>query len=136
MSSRPVLVLPCENPVFRLKLQGLRQARDPFRLSFFFSPGEPFIVACGIWFPDQGSNPGFLHWKHGNYRTTGEVPLQMFALILGAQCPCGSGGHSCLPYKPPETSDLHGGGVPFLICKTPVGLGGTPDCSASALNAP
>ena len=25
--------------------------------------------------------------------------------------------------------------MPFLICKIPVGLGGTPDCSASALNA-
>ena len=21
------------------------------------------VVACGIWFPDQGSNPGPLHWE-------------------------------------------------------------------------
>ena len=42
---------------------------DPFRLLFFLSCGEPFIVACGIWFPDQGSNPGFLHQKHGTLTT-------------------------------------------------------------------
>ena len=23
------------------------------------------VVACEIWFPDQGSNPGPLHWEHG-----------------------------------------------------------------------
>ena len=23
------------------------------------------VVACGIYFPDQGSNPGPLHWEHG-----------------------------------------------------------------------
>ena len=23
-----------------------------------------FVVACGIWFPDQGSNPSPLHWEH------------------------------------------------------------------------
>ena len=23
------------------------------------------LAACGIWFPDQGSNPGPLHWEHG-----------------------------------------------------------------------
>ena len=26
---------------------------------------ELLITACGIEFPDQGSNPGFLHWEHG-----------------------------------------------------------------------
>ena len=26
---------------------------------------EPSVVARGIWFPDQGWNPGFLHWKCG-----------------------------------------------------------------------
>ena len=24
---------------------------------------ELLVVACGIWFPDQGSNQGALHWK-------------------------------------------------------------------------
>ena len=23
------------------------------------------VVVCGIWFPDQGSNLGPLHWEHG-----------------------------------------------------------------------
>ena len=23
------------------------------------------VVTCGIWFPDQQSNPGPLHWAHG-----------------------------------------------------------------------
>ena len=23
------------------------------------------VAACGIWFPDQGSNPGPLHWELG-----------------------------------------------------------------------
>ena len=27
--------------------------------------GEVLVVACGIWFPDQGSNPGSLHWECG-----------------------------------------------------------------------
>ena len=27
------------------------------------------IVACGIWLPDQGSNLGPLHWKHGTLAT-------------------------------------------------------------------
>ena len=31
-----------------------------FFFFFFF-----FVWACGIYFPDQGSNPGPLHWKHG-----------------------------------------------------------------------
>ena len=26
---------------------------------------ELLVAACGIWFPDQGSNPGPLHWEHG-----------------------------------------------------------------------
>ena len=26
---------------------------------------ELWIVACNIWFPDQGSNPGPLHWECG-----------------------------------------------------------------------
>ena len=26
---------------------------------------ELLVVACGTWFPDQGSNPGPLHWECG-----------------------------------------------------------------------
>ena len=26
---------------------------------------ESLVAACGIWLPDQGSNPGALHWEHG-----------------------------------------------------------------------
>ena len=33
-------------------------------------------AACGIYFPDQRSNPGPLHWEHWNlsHWTTKEVP--------------------------------------------------------------
>ena len=138
VSSRPVLVLLCENPVLRLKLQGLHQSRGSLQIVVpFFKSWR--TLYCGMWdlVPWPGVKPSLpaLEAQNLNYRTTGEVPLQMLAHILGVQCPWGSGGHPCLPCKPPETSDLHGGGVPFLICKIPVGLGGTPDCSASALNA-
>ena len=27
------------------------------------------VVACGIWFPDQGWDPGTLHWKRGVWAT-------------------------------------------------------------------
>ena len=27
------------------------------------APCELWVAACGIWFPDQGSNPGPLHWE-------------------------------------------------------------------------
>ena len=33
-----------------------------------------FVVACGVWFPDQGSNLGPLHWERGlSHWTTREV---------------------------------------------------------------
>jgi hypothetical protein len=31
----------------------------------FVEACEPLVEACGIWFPDQKSNPGPLHWEHG-----------------------------------------------------------------------
>ena len=31
----------------------------------FVAAFKLLVVACGIQFPDQGSNPGLLHWKHG-----------------------------------------------------------------------
>ena len=27
-------------------------------------PCEPLVMVCNIWFPDQGLNPGPLHWEH------------------------------------------------------------------------
>ena len=87
VSSRPVLVLPCENPVLRLKLQGLHQSCGSLQIVVFFKLWR--TLYCGMWdlVPWPGVKPRLPAseaWNL-NYRTTGEVsPLQMFALILGA----------------------------------------------------
>ena len=32
---------------------------------FFIATYELLVAACGIQFPNQGANPGPLHWQHG-----------------------------------------------------------------------
>ena len=39
---------------------------------------ELLVVACGIQFPDQGSNPGPLHWEHGVLATGPPGNFQTF----------------------------------------------------------
>ena len=39
-----------------------------------------FIAACGMWFPDQGSNPGPLHWEHAVLATG--LPVKPHALLV------------------------------------------------------
>ena len=34
-------------------------------LLFIYWAASVLVVAYGIWFPDQGWNPGPLHWGHG-----------------------------------------------------------------------
>ena len=36
-----------------------------FAPGFYLQHTNSLVVACGIQFPDQGSNPGPLHWEHG-----------------------------------------------------------------------
>ena len=33
-------------------------------------PKESLVAACGILFPEQGLNPGALHWEHGVLSTS------------------------------------------------------------------
>ena len=40
----------------------------------FFGLHPVLVVACDVWFPDQGLNPGPLHWECGvSHWTTREV---------------------------------------------------------------
>ena len=35
------------------------------KIFLFIWQCQVLVIACGIYFPDQGSNPGPLHWEHG-----------------------------------------------------------------------
>lgn len=54
--------------------------------SLFWHAGS-LITACGIKFPEQGSNLGLLHWKQRVLATgtTGEIPTFYFKTILNLQ---------------------------------------------------
>lgn len=41
------------------------------------------VAVCGIWFPDEGSNPGPLHWEHSVFATgpPGKTPYSPFFSI-------------------------------------------------------
>ena len=45
---------------------------------------DSLVVACGIQFPDQGSNPGPLHWEHGILPTG--PPGKSRRLLLDSPC--------------------------------------------------
>ena len=51
----------------------------PGRIFFFF-----LVVACEIWFPDQGSNPGPLHWERGVLATgpPGKSPKDFYLVKI------------------------------------------------------
>ena len=36
-----------------------------FKIHIYFQLCQVLVAACGISFPDQGSNLGLLHWEHG-----------------------------------------------------------------------
>ena len=59
-------------------------AIDRYTLLSFFLPffwlHWALVVACGIQFPDQGSNPGPLHWERG-VLTTGPPGKSPFCFI-------------------------------------------------------
>ena len=44
------------------------------------------VAACGIWFPDQGSNLGPLHWEHGILATAPPGKSQLWFLFLSPSC--------------------------------------------------
>ena len=46
------------------------------------STGDLLAVACGIWFPDQGLNPGPLPWEHGVLTAEPPGESRVFILIL------------------------------------------------------
>ena len=42
------------------------------------------VTACGVYFPDQGLNPGPLHWEHGKLTTepSGKFISSIFEELL------------------------------------------------------
>ena len=60
------------------------------------------VVACEIQLPDQGSNPGALHWDHGVLATgTSEVPRLQVLVQLSRT-------YFCLPQLPLGSTPLRG----------------------------
>ena len=50
---------------------------------------ELLVATCGIWFPDQGSNPGILHWDQSlSHQTTKKVPLMTFQKVRNSESFC------------------------------------------------
>ena len=57
-----------------------REAPDlTFLKNLFIWFRRVLVTACGTYFPDQGSNPGPLHWEHGVLTT---VPLGQSLLFI------------------------------------------------------
>ena len=52
---------------FHLAVLGLSWGKQDLRS--LVAACQLLFVACGIWLPDQGSNLGPLHWKHGTLAT-------------------------------------------------------------------
>ena len=62
-------IVPLKKILIYLGALGLSCSTQDFfffaRRIFLVVVCELLVVACGTWFPDQGSNPGPLHWECG-----------------------------------------------------------------------
>ena len=68
---RPPCLRTWIQPCLKLEIPGLFSYKSQYILYFlkniylFIWLSWVLVAACGIYFPDEGSNPGPLHWEHG-----------------------------------------------------------------------